>query len=279
MTIRLVTFDALHTLITPRLPIYVQYSQTFAPYLGDLEPGLLRQSFKVGGSLALTFHNSLTSVPSALKQVQKDKPAYQGDSGAEGWWSEVIKRTAIGAGANPQGSSTQSIRGTLNNNLLIAVDSSLPQIVPNLMERFSSREGYKLFDDSLPVLRQLRNMNICTALISNTDTRTRSVLKDLDIAQYLDPILLSEEAGIEKPDAKIFRLAFSTQSVPMELQEGVHVGDELESDYHGARAAGMHALLLRRPGSKGDGEHKKEGENLRGVQVVNDLWGVLKWVE
>lgn len=116
MTIRLVTFDALHTLVTPRLPIYVQYSQIFAPYFGVLEPGLLRQSFEV-----------------ALTQVQKKNPAYQGDSGADGWWSEVIKRTAIGAGANPQ-----------------AVDSSLPQIVPSLMERFSSRQGYKLFHDSLP---------------------------------------------------------------------------------------------------------------------------------
>ncbi|KAG1734753.1 HAD-like domain-containing protein [Suillus paluster] len=245
MTIRLVTFDALHTLITPRLPIYVQYSQTFAPYLGVLEPGRLRQSFKV-----------------ALKQVQKDQPAYQGNSGAEGWWSEVIKRTAIGAGANPQ-----------------AVDSSLPQIVPSLMERFSSREGYKLFHDSLPVLRRLRKMNIRTALISNTDTRMRSVLEDLEITPYLDPILLSEEVGIEKPDAEIFRLAFSTQSIPMEMQEAVHVGDELGSDYDGARAAGMHALLLRRAGPESGGEHKEEGENLQGVQVVNDLWGVLKWVE
>lgn len=36
----------------------------------------------------------------ALKQVQTEKPAYE--SGAEGWWGEVIKRTAIGAGADPQ---------------------------------------------------------------------------------------------------------------------------------------------------------------------------------
>lgn len=48
MAIRLVTFDALHTLITPRLPIYVQYSHTFEPYLGVLEPGALKQSFKIG---------------------------------------------------------------------------------------------------------------------------------------------------------------------------------------------------------------------------------------
>lgn len=249
MTIRLVTFDALHTLVAPRLPIYVQYSQTFAPYLGVLEPGMLKQSFKV-----------------ALTQVQKENPAYQGDSGVEGWWSEVIKRTAIGAGANPQ-----------------AVDTSLPQIVPSLMERFSSRQGYKLFHDSLPALRRLHQMNIRTALISNTDTRMLSVLKDLEIAPYLDSILLSEVVGTEKPDARIFRLAlaFSMRSelVPMEMQDGVHVGDELESDYHGARVAGMHALLLRRAGPEGDGERKEEGENLQGVQVVDDLWGVVKWVE
>lgn len=47
--IRLVTFDALHTVITPRLPIYVQYSQVFEPYLGLLPPDHIKQSFKVGG--------------------------------------------------------------------------------------------------------------------------------------------------------------------------------------------------------------------------------------
>lgn len=126
-------------------------------------------------------------------------------------------------------------------------------------------------------------MNIRTALISNTDTRMLSVLKDLEITPYLDSILLSQAVGIEKPDAKIFHLALAfsmqTELVPMEMQHGVHIGDELESDYHGALAAGMHALLLRRAGPEGDGERKEEGENLRGVQVVNDLWEAVKWVE
>jgi hypothetical protein len=40
----------------------------------------------------------------ALKQLQAEKPAYQGDDGAQGWWWEVIRRTAIGAGADSQGS-------------------------------------------------------------------------------------------------------------------------------------------------------------------------------
>ncbi len=48
MAIRLVTFDALHTLVTPRLPIYVQYAQTFEPYLGAMDPVVLKRSFKSG---------------------------------------------------------------------------------------------------------------------------------------------------------------------------------------------------------------------------------------
>lgn len=32
-----------------------------------------------------------------------------------------------------------------------AVEASLNEIVPHLMRRFSSSEGYKLFDDTLPV--------------------------------------------------------------------------------------------------------------------------------
>ena len=48
MSICLVSFDALHTILAPRLPIYVQYSQVFAPFLGVLEPESLKSSFKAG---------------------------------------------------------------------------------------------------------------------------------------------------------------------------------------------------------------------------------------
>lgn len=47
-SIRLVTFDALHTLVTPRQPIYAQYSQTFAPFLGVLDPDALGRAFSTG---------------------------------------------------------------------------------------------------------------------------------------------------------------------------------------------------------------------------------------
>ena len=68
--------------------------------------------------------------PLALKQVSIERPAYR--KGVSAWWEEVIRRTAIGAGADAQ-----------------AVSQSLDEIVPRLIHRFSSKEGYKLFDDTV----------------------------------------------------------------------------------------------------------------------------------
>ncbi|CAL1707493.1 unnamed protein product [Somion occarium] len=213
------------------------YSQIFEPYLGVLEPEALKRSFKT-----------------ALKQLQAEKPVYQ--SGAPEWWGEVIKRTAVDAGAETH-----------------VVDKSLDRMVPQLLRRFSSKEGYKLFDDSLACLHQLKNLSVKTGLVSNTDKRMLAVLDDLGITTYLDPILISEVEGLEKPSAEIYARACSRASV--KRNETLHVGDELQADFHGARKAGLQALLLRRPGPEGEGEMKEPDEELQGVEVAGSLLDVV----
>ena len=134
--IRLVTFDALHTLITPRKPIHVQYAEVFSPYLGALPPDAIARSFKLGVPLSLQFLHSFCArlrkpgAFSALQQLQAERPSYR--AGVEKWWTEVISQTAVGAGADKK-----------------AVERHLSAIVPSLMKRFSSSEGYSLFDDTL----------------------------------------------------------------------------------------------------------------------------------
>ncbi|KAF8633393.1 hypothetical protein AX17_004564 [Amanita inopinata Kibby_2008] len=156
---------------------------------------------------------------------------------------------------------------------------SLPTIVPRLLTRFSSKEGYKAFDDAIPALNYLHDrLGVFTAVISNADSRIRSVIEDLDFPASLDPIILSEEEGVEKPGREIFDRgiqAVSKQHLqsqqPLQPSECLHVGDELVCDYEGAKRAGMQALLLRRPGSEGDQAHKDENESLQGVGVVRGL--------
>ena len=42
-------------------------------------------------------------------------------------------------------------------------------------------------------------------------------------------------------------------------------------DYLGASNVGIRALLVRRPGAEGDGEHKEPGEDLTRVSVIRGL--------
>ncbi|KAF9566685.1 HAD-like protein [Agrocybe pediades] len=247
--IRLVTFDALHTTITPRRPIHVQYSEVFEPYVGILPPERIKQSFK-----------------SALKAVQNEDQTYE--QGAENWWRDVIRRTAIEAGANPS-----------------VLDKNLSTIVKILMRRFSSSEGYGAFEDAIPTIQRLDHLGVKTAVISNGDSRIRAVLKDLSFPEYMSPIILSEEEGVSKPSPEIFMktLKFLNRGVDQDdivlPSECLHVGDELVCDYHGAMGAGMNALLLRRLGIAGEHENKEHDEDLREVQIINSLDEVQKWVE
>ncbi|KAL1745694.1 HAD-like domain-containing protein [Schizophyllum fasciatum] len=238
--IRLVTFDALHTLITPRAPIHVQYSNTFAPYLGVLDPDALKRSFKA-----------------ALKDVHQSDLTYA--KGSQTWWGEVIKRTALDAGADPRD-----------------VDEHLSEIVPRLLKVFSSREGYKAFDDALPQVSRLKELNISTAVVSNADSRMHMAIRDLELSPFLGPIVLSEETKVAKPSPEIFLQAMHRVDPSIKPGECLHVGDELEADYRGATAAGLHALLLRRPV---DTEaHIEHGEDLTGVPTIEGLQDILDWL-
>ena len=63
-------------------------------------------------------HNNFMIAP-ALKDLQRERPAYTASKdvskrpGAEGWWAEVIRRTAVGAGSDPTGTFFPSYKSIL----------------------------------------------------------------------------------------------------------------------------------------------------------------------
>ncbi|MEI6666921.1 MAG: HAD family hydrolase [Acidobacteriota bacterium] len=61
---------------------------------------------------------------------------------------------------------------------------------------------------------------------------------------YLDTIVISEEAGVAKPDPRIFSIALAR--IGCEAEEAVMVGDAWENDVVGARAAGIRAVWFNR---------------------------------
>ena len=118
-----------------------------------------------------------------------------------------------------------------------------------LYREFEKPDHWQLFPDVVPCLETLARWDIPVAVVSNWDSRLHSVLRGLGIAETLQFVLTSAEFGAEKPDPTIFREAIDRLGLAPE--QVLHVGDSLEDDVHGARAAGLQAAWLRR-GAPGD---------------------------
>ena len=106
-------------------------------------------------------------------------------------------------------------------------------------------------DDVVPTLRALRERH-AVALVSNFDhpPYVRHLLARLDLAQHFDPVLISGELRIDKPDPRIFARALD--AVGCAPEEALFVGDSLDTDIGGARAVGCRAVLIDMQGRHPD---------------------------
>ncbi|MBE0479467.1 MAG: HAD-IA family hydrolase [Dehalococcoidia bacterium] len=103
-----------------------------------------------------------------------------------------------------------------------------------------------LFEDVIPLLTELRRLQIKRGLISNLTRRLAEYTRELGLTGYIDFALTSLEVGAEKPHAPLFLKALEQAGVAG--SESLHVGDQYYADVLGARAVGIKALLLDRDG-------------------------------
>lgn len=109
-------------------------------------------------------------------------------------------------------------------------------------------QGWRLFDDVVPCLRQLSSVRL--SVISNGRAEEqRKKLEVLGIAAHFEHVCISEDLGVPKPDARIFRHV--CDQLRVDPSDAVYVGDQLEIDAFGARAAGLQAVWVNRRGEPG----------------------------
>ena len=114
-----------------------------------------------------------------------------------------------------------------------------------LYAAFTDRRNYAAFDDVLPTLRTLRDVDGPTlGVISNYEAWLEDLLSDLRLSDLLPVRVISGVEGVEKPDPAIFRLALDRIELP--ASEVVYVGDVPDFDYEPAAAIGMFPVLIDR---------------------------------
>ncbi|KAF6160013.1 hypothetical protein GIB67_033097 [Kingdonia uniflora] len=106
---------------------------------------------------------------------------------------------------------------------------------------FANGDAWNLPTGAYEAIHHLKDAGVKLAVVSNFDTRLRKLLRELNIADLFDAIIISSEVGHEKPDAEIFKAALN--QVGVEARKAVHVGDDQEADKVGANAIGIDCWL------------------------------------
>ena len=127
---------------------------------------------------------------------------------------------------------------------------------------------FRVFPDVRPALRAIRAAGVRAVVVSNWDASLEAVLVELGLRADIDAVVSSGAFGAAKPDPAIF--AEGLRRAGGERDEALHVGDRVDEDVAGARAAGIEPVLLVRP--VGDGAGRRLPEEVPvGVRTIGSL--------
>jgi REG-2-like HAD superfamily hydrolase len=120
---------------------------------------------------------------------------------------------------------------------------ALEPVAVQLINQFKTRESWGKFEKSNEIIKGFKDAGKKVGIISNFDPRLSELLNDMNFPQF-DFIITSYECGHMKPDPAIFQKALEASGVNCEPSEALHIGNEIDKDYNGARNVGWHAIMI-----------------------------------
>jgi len=209
--IKAVFFDFYDTIVDldpPRQELQAQACREFGI---EINPLTISQGY---------FHaNNFLSIENARHSIQKRTPEQ-----LQNFWAEYESIILKHSGAD------------VSKNLALRIFTRMREL----------DRRFVLFDDVLPVIKQLYKRDITIGLISNLNRTLEMYCDALGLTPYIRFTAVSYEVGEEKPHPKIFMTALERAGT--EASETIHVGDQYESDVVGARRVGINPVLLDREG-------------------------------
>jgi putative hydrolase of the HAD superfamily len=155
----------------------------------------------------------------------------------------------------------------LRDRCAAVLDAALPpdaRGLPDLRDALLASLRFRPFREVPGVLAALRAAGCRLVVVSNWDVSLHAALADSGLAPLVDGAISSAEAGAAKPAPAIFARALELAG-GIAPAEALHVGDDLDADVGGARAAGIPALLVVRDGAP---------PAPPGVEAIGDLTGL-----
>ncbi len=218
-------------------------NQSIKAVLFDMDDTLIDWS-GLQGSMAAVETEHMQNVYHYLVESGHDLPPF------ETFWRQ-FRETLIQAWTEAKKEWTMVSFAQAMQDFLLACGLDEAQIDIDAVLRaysWNTVPGVVPFDDTLPVLKQLKNDGYKIGLITNAmqPMWMRDVeLRAYGILDYLDVRLTSGDVGFMKPHPQIYRRALELLAV--EPEEAVFVGDRPANDIAGANEAGITSVLMSPP--------------------------------
>ena len=131
---------------------------------------------------------------------------------------------------------------------------------------------WKVYDETRYTLSFLKDQGLKIGLVTNWGKDCRKVLTSVDLQNYFDALIISDEIGIEKPDRRIFDIAVAKLGVT--VHEALMIGDNYYDDGIGATNAGMDYAIIDRSGTA-DLSHCRTIKSLKDIPELLSLRDML----
>jgi putative hydrolase of the HAD superfamily len=140
-------------------------------------------------------------------------------------------------------------------------------------------ESIELYKDVKPMLFNLKELNIKSAIISDgIPIKQYEKILRLNIHNLVDLILISDEIGIRKPNPKLFN--YCLKRFNLEGSEMIYVGDNLYKDIVPSKVNNIHSVYIHRGGKHDIHEiNEKIDEKFRPDYEIFDLNEIVEIIE
>ena len=131
----------------------------------------------------------------------------------------------------------------------------------------------RVIEGSKDALAAIRATGAHLGIVSNADGSVGARLRDQEVLQVgpgmgiqVECVIDSGEVGVQKPDPRIFRIALDAMGI--EAHQAWYVGDMPGIDVVGARAAGLHPIVMDPFGFHDDADYVTVGSLLDVAELV-----------
>jgi putative hydrolase of the HAD superfamily len=191
----------------------------------------------------------------AAERLWKDAPGHAADGEAFGvWWGEALWGDFAGGGEVPRAmrAFVPGFRAAVWRDALAAAGKDDAALGDALRATYiRARRSRETIDpDAESVLADLARDHRLALLTNGAADVQREKISRTALGRHFATIVISGEAGVGKPDPRVFEIVLERLGVAKDA--ATMVGDSLPRDIGGAQGSGLRAIWLDR-GQKRDG--------------------------